>query len=245
MKIEENEVYTTKDLTEILKVSMPTIKRMLRDKKLASIRIGRQHRFLGSDILALLSLRQQTALAVRPPEEQAAPTQQIIYLQCPTGSPAGLPGLQIGAGQPMNVPAEQIAKSVPGQSALSAAFRNPPHPRFGMQEPPIEAAAGTVNTSQTDAGEEPEIDITERQGEPGRSQDVQGAPKLPTYEQTLSTAELRQRAYMLGKYLLKDIFDGDGNLLFEQGCVVTDLMIETSRRKHKFMDLFAAIEHSD
>jgi len=54
MRIDENEVYTTKEVAEILKISMPTIKRLLKDKKLPSTRIGRQHRFLGKDILDIL-----------------------------------------------------------------------------------------------------------------------------------------------------------------------------------------------
>ena len=54
MKIEENEIYTTKEVAEILKISMPTIKRMLKDGRLKSTRIGRQHRFLGNDILDIM-----------------------------------------------------------------------------------------------------------------------------------------------------------------------------------------------
>jgi len=54
MQIEETEVYTTKQVAEILKVSLPTIKRMLKDGRLKSTRIGRQHRFLGREILAKL-----------------------------------------------------------------------------------------------------------------------------------------------------------------------------------------------
>ncbi len=57
MRIDENEVYTTKEVAEILKISMPTIKRLLKDKKLPSTRIGRQHRFLGKDILDILRNR--------------------------------------------------------------------------------------------------------------------------------------------------------------------------------------------
>jgi len=58
MEINENEVYTTKEVAGILKVSLPTIKRMLKDGRLPSVRIGRQHRFLGRDLLAILSSKQ-------------------------------------------------------------------------------------------------------------------------------------------------------------------------------------------
>jgi len=54
MAIEENEVYTTKEVANLLKVSLPTVKRMLKDGRLKSTRIGRQHRFLGKDILDIL-----------------------------------------------------------------------------------------------------------------------------------------------------------------------------------------------
>jgi len=54
MKIEENEIYTTKEVAEILKISLPTIKRMLKDGRLPSTRIGRQHRFLGKDLLDIM-----------------------------------------------------------------------------------------------------------------------------------------------------------------------------------------------
>jgi hypothetical protein len=61
----------------------------------------------------------------------------------------------------------------------------------------------------------------------------------------MSTAEMRQRAYMLGKTLLRDMFDQEGNLLFEQGCVVTEEMIQTAKRRRKLMELFSNIEHED
>jgi len=54
--IEENEVYTTKEVAALLKVSLPTVKRMLKDGRLKSRRIGRQHRFLGRDLIKILSL---------------------------------------------------------------------------------------------------------------------------------------------------------------------------------------------
>ena len=76
MRIDENEVYTTKEVAEILKVSLPTIKRMLKDGRLPSTRIGRQHRFLGRDLLDILEsqrdLRPGRAGAVPKPREPAA-----------------------------------------------------------------------------------------------------------------------------------------------------------------------------
>ena len=73
MKIEENEIYTTKEVAEILKISMPTIKRMLKDGRLKSTRIGRQHRFLGKEILNIMRGRGDAGAAtVRKEPEPAA-----------------------------------------------------------------------------------------------------------------------------------------------------------------------------
>jgi excisionase family DNA binding protein len=54
MKIETDEIYTTKEVAELLKISLPTVKRMLKDGRLPSIRIGKQHRFLGSDLIQII-----------------------------------------------------------------------------------------------------------------------------------------------------------------------------------------------
>lgn len=66
MKIEENEVYTTKEVAQILKISLPTVKRMLKDGRLKSTRIGRQHRFLGRELLDILRTRED----LRRPDEK-------------------------------------------------------------------------------------------------------------------------------------------------------------------------------
>lgn len=153
MKIEENEVYTTREVAEILKVSLPTIKRMLKDKRLPSTRIGKQHRFLGRDLIDLLS------------------TQKI--------SKRGRP-------RAVDAPVE------PGEAAPPAA------PAKKVEAPPAEP---------------------------------------------ISSAEARQRAYMIGKSVVRNIYQEDGSLLFEQGCIVTESMIETAKRKKKLMELFSNLEH--
>jgi len=169
MNIEPNEVYTTKEVAELLKVSLPTIKRMLKDKRLKSTRIGKQHRFLGRDLLDMLTI------------DSAAPA-----------------GAGSGAPSPAPVPA---APSAPPRAAAQARPQAPSPPlRMPHREPEME---------------------------------------------NMSTAEMRQRAYMLGKTLLRDMFDEDGNLLFEQGCVVTEDMIATAKRRRKLMELFSNIEHED
>lgn len=165
MHIEPNEVYTTKEVAELLKVSLPTIKRMLKDKRLKSTRIGKQHRFLGRDLLDMLS------------PDGAQPL---------TG--------------PMAMPAHEAA---PAPLPVRDAATTPP-----LREP-------------------------------------QRGPVRGHESESMSTAEMRQRAYMLGKTLLRDIFDDDGSLLFEQGCVVTEDMIGTAKRRRRLMELFSNIEHDD
>jgi excisionase family DNA binding protein len=90
-EIEENAVYTTREVAELLKVSLPTIKRMLKDKRLRSTRIGKQHRFLGRDLLELLSekmdLRQERPSS---PLSSAAPAVAVEPMRSP--SPAGAAG---------------------------------------------------------------------------------------------------------------------------------------------------------
>jgi excisionase family DNA binding protein len=163
MKIEENEVYTTKEVAQILKVSLPTIKRMLKDKRLPSTRIGKQHRFLGRDLIALLDSKEDLRYVVaKKPAPPAAPV-------------------------------------------VSAPAPVPPAPPPAITAPRRE----------------------------------------PTAHESVSTAEFRQRAYMIGKTLLRDLFDHEGNLLFEQGCIVTEEMIETAKKSRKLMELFSNIEHED
>jgi len=152
MKIEENEVYTTREVAEILKVSLPTIKRMLKDKRLPSTRIGKQHRFLGRDLMEMLST-QKAGKRGRPPKSEEA--------------------------------------------AVETPALPPPEPVRKKEAPPSEP---------------------------------------------VSTAEARQRAYMMGKSLVRNIYDESGALVFEQGCVVTEAMIETAKRKKKLMELFSNLE---
>lgn len=158
MKIEENEVYTTKEVAAILKISLPTVKRMLKDKRLPSTRIGKQHRFLGKDLLAILETRQDLR---RPPEEAA---------------------------QPMEAPAAYAAP---------AAVPVSDKPRIGE----------------------------------------------PEYVKSLTSIERRQRTYMLGKEVLKDIYAEDGTLIVHKGTVVNDDVIIAARSYRKMTDLFTSLEH--
>lgn len=54
-EIKPNEVYTTEETRELLKVSNSTIKRMLKSGLLRANKIGKQYRILGHEILRLVS----------------------------------------------------------------------------------------------------------------------------------------------------------------------------------------------
>ena len=54
-EIKENEVYTTEETQELLKISNSTIKRMLKSGLLRANKVGKQYRILGHEILRLVS----------------------------------------------------------------------------------------------------------------------------------------------------------------------------------------------
>lgn len=56
-EIKSNEVYTTKEVQDYLKVSKSTIKRLLKGGIIKANKIGGQYRVLGREILHLISPR--------------------------------------------------------------------------------------------------------------------------------------------------------------------------------------------
>jgi len=54
-EIEPNQVYTTKETREFLKISDSTIKRLLKGGIIKAYKVGKQYRILGSEILSLIS----------------------------------------------------------------------------------------------------------------------------------------------------------------------------------------------
>jgi excisionase family DNA binding protein len=54
-EIKPNEVYTTEEAGELLKVSNSTMKRMLKNGLLRANKIGKQYRILGHEMLKMLS----------------------------------------------------------------------------------------------------------------------------------------------------------------------------------------------
>ncbi len=54
-EIRPNEVYTTQETQELLKVSNSTMKRMLKNGLLRANKIGKQYRIMGHEILRLVS----------------------------------------------------------------------------------------------------------------------------------------------------------------------------------------------
>jgi excisionase family DNA binding protein len=54
-EIKPNEVYTTQETQELLKISNSTIKRLLKSGLLRANKIGKQYRIMGHEILKMLS----------------------------------------------------------------------------------------------------------------------------------------------------------------------------------------------
>jgi excisionase family DNA binding protein len=54
MQVITNEIYTLKEAEEILKLSRSTILRLIKKNQLKTVKIGRQHRILGQEILKLV-----------------------------------------------------------------------------------------------------------------------------------------------------------------------------------------------
>lgn len=55
MEIKENEVYTTQEVQELLKVSPSTIMRLIKKGIIRTAKVGKQYRILGKELLRLLS----------------------------------------------------------------------------------------------------------------------------------------------------------------------------------------------
>lgn len=54
-EIKPNEVYTTEETQELLKISNSTVKRMLKSGLLRANKIGKQYRIMGHELLRMLS----------------------------------------------------------------------------------------------------------------------------------------------------------------------------------------------
>ncbi|MFA7653865.1 MAG: helix-turn-helix domain-containing protein [Candidatus Magasanikbacteria bacterium] len=54
-EIKPNEVYTTQETQELLKISNSTMKRLIKRGLIRANKIGKQYRILGHDILKMLS----------------------------------------------------------------------------------------------------------------------------------------------------------------------------------------------
>jgi len=54
-EIKPNEVYTTQETQELLKISNSTVKRLLKSGLLRANKIGKQYRIMGHEILKMLS----------------------------------------------------------------------------------------------------------------------------------------------------------------------------------------------
>ncbi len=55
MEINENEVYTTAEMQQILKISQSTAMRMLKTGLIRAAKVGKQYRIMGKELLRLVS----------------------------------------------------------------------------------------------------------------------------------------------------------------------------------------------
>ena len=55
VEINENEVYTTREMQEILKISQSTAMRMLKTGIIRAAKVGKQYRIMGKELLRLVS----------------------------------------------------------------------------------------------------------------------------------------------------------------------------------------------
>lgn len=58
MTVDKNQIYTTEEVAEILRVSPITIKRYVADNKIPSIKFNGLRRFKGGDLLKILRNRE-------------------------------------------------------------------------------------------------------------------------------------------------------------------------------------------
>jgi len=54
MEIEPNRVYTFDEVLRLLKLSPVTLRRLIRSEKIPANKLGKQYRFLGSELLRAL-----------------------------------------------------------------------------------------------------------------------------------------------------------------------------------------------
>lgn len=55
MEINENEIYTTAETQEILKISQSTLMRLLKKGLIQAAKVGKQYRIMGKEILRIVS----------------------------------------------------------------------------------------------------------------------------------------------------------------------------------------------
>jgi excisionase family DNA binding protein len=63
MEIKEMQVYTSKEVQEILKISASTFMRLMKKGTLKATKIGGQYRILGKDLLTAISPEREKASA--------------------------------------------------------------------------------------------------------------------------------------------------------------------------------------
>ncbi len=59
MKLDKNQIYTTEEVAEILKVAPITVKRYIAENKISSIKFNGLRRFKGEDLLKILNSKEE------------------------------------------------------------------------------------------------------------------------------------------------------------------------------------------
>jgi excisionase family DNA binding protein len=79
-----DDLLTTRDVQELLKLDRTTLYRMLKDGRLSGIRVGQQWRFTRQDVEVLLSRGIASELAAKAPTKQpaSAPSANVLPLHC-------------------------------------------------------------------------------------------------------------------------------------------------------------------
>ncbi len=69
MEIKETEIYTTADVEKILKISPSTMLRLLKSDKIHAVKVGKQYRIMGREILRLVSPDAEQAQTYQPSQK--------------------------------------------------------------------------------------------------------------------------------------------------------------------------------
>lgn len=89
---------------------------------------------------------------------------------------------------------------------------------------------------QPEGLEVPEFSGSFREGEDAKY-DNESIPTNSAEEPSSNLFEQRQKQYLIGRKVTKNIFDNDGNIIIEEGSIITDDSFELVKEAQKMIDL--------